>query len=70
MKYGKLNQDNLKSHFRWYPPKNIVVNVFGNRPVGSIIIGQYIYIYILTNNVQELTPYMFKIKFDTNKTRK
>ena len=36
--------------------------------VGSNIIGQYT--CILTNNAQELTPYRFEFKCDTNRIRK
>jgi hypothetical protein len=35
--------------------------------VGSNIIGQYT--CLLTNNVQELTPYRFEFKCDTNRIR-
>ncbi len=48
--------------------KNIVVKIFGNMSSG---IQHYWSIYsILTNNAQELTPYRFEFKSDTNRIRK
>jgi hypothetical protein len=45
-----------------------VKDVFATCLPGSNIAGQYT--YILTNNVQELTPYRFDFICDTNKIRK
>jgi hypothetical protein len=68
MKGGELNQYILKSHFRWSLSTYILwLRVCGNMPVGSSIICKYT--YILTNNTQELTPYIYEFKWDKNRVR-
>jgi hypothetical protein len=69
-KHSGLNQCNLKSHFLDGPSPHAycVLEFLATCLVGSNIIGQYT--YILTNYAQELTPYRFRFKCDTNRIRK
>ncbi len=70
IKHSELNQYNLKSHFLDgpYPHTYCGYGFLATCLVGSNINGPFT--CILTNHAQELAPYRFKFKCDTNRTRK